>query len=363
MKFLVDIGHPAHVHYFRNLIILLKNNGHSVYVTVKENSFAKTLLNKYGFEYIALPAKSDTLYGKALNQILYVRILLKLCRQYKIDTAFGVSITIAHLSQLSKVKSIVFDDDDDEVQPLFVKWGQPYATELLSPDILRGRQRRKDVVYYPGYHELAYLHPKRFTPDPGVLEELGLEGNDNFFILRFNAFKAHHDRGIDGLNHQQKSKLIGILKPYGRVFLTAEGNGEKELTEYKLEISPEKIHSIIYYSRLFIGDSQTMTSEAAMLGVPSLRCNSFAGRISYLEEQERKYGLTYAFSPEQFEQMVVKLQELLANQNLRQEWQEKREIMLNDKLDVTSFWAWFIENYPDSVEEVKTNPDVFNQFK
>ena len=30
MKVLFDIGHPAHVHYFKNLIKLLKQNGDRV---------------------------------------------------------------------------------------------------------------------------------------------------------------------------------------------------------------------------------------------------------------------------------------------------------------------------------------------
>ena len=49
---------------------------------------------------------------------------------------------------------------------------------------------------------------------------------------------------------------------------------------------------------MFIGDSQTMTSEAAVLGTPAIRCNSFVNRISYLEEEENTYELTFGFKPE-----------------------------------------------------------------
>ncbi len=115
--------------------------------------------------------------------------------------------------------------------------------------------------------------------------------------------------------------------------------------EYKLKVSPEKAHSLIAYATLFLGDSQTMSSEAAVLGVPSLRCNSFAGRISYLEEEEKKYGLTYAFLPEDFNKMLIKVKELLNMPDLKKEWQERRHVMLSDKIDVTAFWVWFVENY------------------
>ena len=135
------------------------------------------------------------------------------------------------------------------------------------------------------------------------------------------------------------------------------------MAEYKLQISPEKAHSLMYYSTIFLGDSQTMTSEAAVLGIPSLRCNTFAGKISYIEEEEKKYQLTFGFRPEHFDGLVIKLNELLSLQNLREEWQKRRQIMLNDKIDVTSFWSWFIVNYPNSISEVQNNHDFWQKFK
>jgi len=363
MNILIDIGHPAHVHYFKNLAWELKQKGHKVIITVKDLPSAKSLLDRFDFNYFVLPKKSDSLLGKVFNQLKYTVFLLKLCKKHKIDLAIGVSITITHLSKISPIKSIAFDDDDDEVQPLFVKWGQPYATELLSPDVLRGKQKRKDVVYYPGYHELAYLHPNRFSPNPDILKELGLQKGETFFIMRFNAFKAHHDIGVSGLTLAQKLQLVTILKNKGKVFITVERDIEPELIEYQLKISPEKVHSLIYYATMFLGDSQTMTSEAAVLGTPSIRCNSFAGRISYLEEEEHKYELTYAFLPNQFDALVLKLKELLSIPNLKAEWQIKRKKLLADKIDVSSFWVWFIENYPASKKTLLDRTQIISEFK
>ena len=45
-------------------------------------------------------------------------------------------------------------------------------------------------IFYPGYHELAYLHPKYFTPDNEVLKELGL--NQNPFILFYGLIHLMH---------------------------------------------------------------------------------------------------------------------------------------------------------------------------
>jgi uncharacterized protein len=76
-----------------------------------------------------------------------------------------------------------------------------------------------------------------------------------------------------------------------------------------------------------------------------LRCNSFAGRIAYLDEQEKKYRLTFAYTPDNFNAMFEKMKELLAMPALKEEWQRRRQIMLNDKIDLTSYMLHFIENY------------------
>jgi len=331
--------------------------------TVKDIPVALRLLDQYSFSYHMFPKKSDNIFGKAYKQLQYNIRLLRICRREKIDIAIGTSVSVAHISKISRVKSVVFDDDDDEVQPLVTKFVNPFADVLLSPDALKGKRKRKDTIYYPGYHELAYLHPKRFNPDPEVLKSVRLTPEDIYFIMRFNVFKAHHDIGISGLSLAQKLELINLLKPYGKILITTEREIEPELQEYQLKISPEKIHSLMAYATLFLGDSQTMTSEAAVLGVPSLRCNSFVGRISYLEEEEQRYGLTFGFLPTQFNLLLNKLKELLVTENLKKEWQKRRQRMLSEKIDVTAFWLWLIENYPESKSLVKETPDFWEQFK
>ena len=63
-----------------------------------------------------------------------------------------------------------------------------------------------------------------------------------------------------------------------------------------MPIPPESIHSLLYYAKMFIGDSQTMTTEAAILGTPALKCNTFAGKLSVPNELEEKYNLCYCLS-------------------------------------------------------------------
>ncbi|MCE1164099.1 MAG: DUF354 domain-containing protein [Bacteroidetes bacterium] len=363
MNLLIDICHPAHVHLFRNFIKIMKSRNHNVYIAVKDIPAAKELLRTYGIRYIDYGQKSHSIIGKTLRQFKYDNSIRKIVNELEIDLGIGTSITIAHASKISSMKSFVFDDDDASVEPLFSKFTHPFADYLISPDVLKHERTKPNHIVYPGFHELAYLHPNRFTPDARVLDSLGLEKGEKFFILRFNAFKAHHDIGIKGLNMDQKRSLVDTLTKFGRVFITTEDRIDKEFVKYQLKSKPEDIFSLLFYARLFVGDSQTMTNEAAVLGTPSLRLNSFVGRISYLEQQEKKYKLAFGFKPNEFNLLLYKIVGLLSNPKLKDEWQEKRKVMLADKIDETAFLVDLIDKYPGSIKDIKNNAEYFEKFK
>lgn len=361
MNILIDIAHPGHVHLLRNSYLILKERGHNIYVTVKHIPSAIALLDKFQIPYIYIGGKKDSLIGKAVLQLYYNFKILKLVFEKKIDVGFCSSMTIAHVAKVSKMKSILLDDDDDDIEPLFVKYAHPLTDTILTPDSIYRKSSK--TIYYKGFHELAYLHPNFFKPNPRIIDEIGLKDEEPFFVLRFNAFKAHHDVGVQGLPFEDKRKLIEILEKKGRVFITTERDIDDEFKKYQLILSPEKVHSLIYYATLFIGDSQTMTSEAAVLGTPALKCNSFAGKLSVPNEIEKKYKLCFSFLPEKTDDLFQKIDELLKDGNIKEEFQRRRHTMLADKIDVTAFFVWFIENYPESVRIMKENPDYQLRFK
>ena len=361
MNILIDIAHPAHVHLIKNTYYELINKGHKVIVTVKDIPSAIQLLNIFEIPFIYLGGKSDSLIGKAFLQLKFNYLLWQVVVREKINIAFGSSLTIAQLSKYTKVKSIILDDDDDDVEPLFVKYAHPAADHILSPACTIRRTQK--MIGYSGYHELAYLHPNRFNPDESVLSEIDVQPGEKYFILRFNAFKAHHDVGVQGLSLENKRQLISLLERHGKVFITTERNIDDEFKPYQLKVSPDKAHSLMYYATMLVGDSQTMTSEAAVLGTPAIRCNTFVRRISYLEEEEFKYNLTYGFLPENSDSLFLKINELLEMPNIKYEWKNRRDNMLKDKIDVTAFFTWFIENYPQSAQIMRENPDYQYKFK
>jgi len=361
MRILIDIGHPGHVHLLKNFYHNQVRNGAKVFVTVKDIPIAKKLMDMYNIEYINLGKKQKSLLKKVFSQFLYNYKIYKLVKKNKIDVGIGTSVSIAHVSLFTKMKSILLDDDDDNIQPLFKYFVHPFYNTILSPDPIK--KNSKNNISYAGTHELAYLHPERFIPNVDVIKNIGLSEGDIFFVIRFVALTGHHDIGHEGISLKQKRELINYLKPFGRIFITSEKKIEPEFEQYRIPVSPEEIHSLMYYATMFFGDSQTMTSEAALLGTPALKCNTFAGKLSVPNDLEEKYQLCYAFQPCDFDKFMLKVNELLHAENIKEVWQKRVNKFLSEKIDVTAFMVWFVENYPESHKIMKENPDYQYNFK
>lgn len=344
MNILVDIGHPGHVHLLKHTAEVLTNKGHHVYYSVREIPVAIRLMEHYGMTpYLNLGGKKDRLWGKAKTVLHQDIEMLKFVKRHHIDIGLSSGIVLSHVAQLTSLKSLVFDDDDDAAEPLVVKFGHPLSDIVFTPECIQRKTKR--AIYYAGTHELTYLHPNRFKPDPSVLKHAGITEGERFFIMRFVALKGHHDIGQQGLTLDQKKTLVELLEQHGRVIITSERAIEQEFEKYRLPVPPWEIHSLMAYSSMFVGDSQTMTSEAAVLGVPALKCNTFAGRLSVPNMLENKYGLCFAYTPEHFDDMLAHIKELLEqNPNeLRKEWQAKRLRLLSDMIDPTEFFVNYIE--------------------
>lgn len=345
MNILIDIGHPGHVHLLHGVAEEMNKRGHKVFYSVRDIPVAKRLMEHYGMTpWIDLGGKKDSLLGKAQTVLSQDMQLLRFVRRNHIDLGLSSGLVLSHVSRLTKMKSFMFDDDDDAAEPLVTKYGHPLSDIVFTPDCIH--RKTKHAVYYAGTHELAYLHPNRFASDPSVLQHAGLAKGERFFIMRFVALKGHHDVGQAGLSLEQKRALVDLLKAHGRVIITSERAVEPEFEPYRLPVPPEEIHSLMAYSSMFVGDSQTMTSEAAVLGVPALKCNTFAGRLSVPNMLENKYNLCYAYLPERFEDMLSKIHSLLdmPSESLRAEWQAKRQQMLQEMIDPTEFFINHIEH-------------------
>ena len=341
MRILIDIVHPADVHFFKNAVNEWQDRGHKVLITARDKDIALQLLRVYGFEFMCISSQGKGLWSMAHELVERDLRLFRIARIFEPDVLTGFTgISIAHVGRLLGKPSVVFYDT--EFARLSNILTYPLATLVCTPDCYDGQIGKKHIRF-PGYKDLAYLHPHRFTPDPKVVQEAGIDPESKFFVIRFVSWAAAHDVGEKGLSYANKIKFVKELSKYGRVFISSESRLPEELSSYHPPISIDKMHHLMAFSSLYVGESATMASECAVLGIPSIFIAT-SGR-GYITEQQRKYGLVFSFSDDEQDQAFEKMKELLRQSNLSNEWFQRRERMLSEKTDVTTWMVEFIEKY------------------
>jgi len=349
MRLLIDIGHPAHVHLFRNAIHRWQERGHNVVITARDKDLTTTLLDRYQFPYILVSRARTGTRGLAIEYLQHSVGVLKAALQHCSQLLLGTSVSIGPVARLTGARAIVFNEDDANVVRAFSFLAYKLAHLIVTPTCLNENYGSRHVKY-PGYQKLAYLHPNVFTPNRGILTKLNIEDNEPYFIVRLVSLQAAHDRGEKGIEYKRQLRLINFLSRNGRVFVTSEGPLTEELEPYRIRIAPELIHDAIAFAKMVVSDSQTMTAEAAILGVPAIRCNTFVGRISYLEELEHRYQLTFGFQPKDEEFLFKFMSDLLAEPNLTVIWQQRHQKMLSEKIDVTAWMVDMVERYAEELK-------------
>ncbi|KAA3616667.1 MAG: DUF354 domain-containing protein [Calditrichaeota bacterium] len=363
MKVLFYLGHPAHYHLFKNVLSQLKTNGHSIYLLIKKKDILEELVKESGFNYLNIqPAgRKDDKLSIALGLLHRDCGILKACFKNRPDIMVGTSTEITHIGKLLKIPAINVNEDDFDAVPLFAKMGYPLASCILAPNPCRTGKWEDKTVHYSGYHELAYLHPNQFLPDQERIKKY-VNLDESFFLLRFAKLTAHHDTGKSGITTEIAQKIINILEPKGNIYITSERELESQFEKYRIKINPDDVHHALFYAEMYIGDSQTMAAEAAVLGTPSLRYNDFVGKLGYLDELEHDYGLTFGIQTQYPNQLFKKIEDLVNSENLQQEYKARRNRMLSEKIDVTAFMVWFFENYPQSHRIMRENPAYQDNF-
>jgi predicted glycosyltransferase len=364
MKILLYFGHPAQYLFLRETIRRLISKGFQVKILIKTKDVLENLLILDGFEYTNILPEERGKSKLAIAYSLLKRnlVLFPILLRFKPNLVVGTDASIAQMGKLFNINRITITEDDYAVIKTLGDLTYPFTQTILCPKVCSVGKWDAKKIGYAGYMKLGYLHPNVFSQDKKIIEEYKLK--KDYVIIRLAKLTAHHDFGIKGISYDFLEKLISIIEGKSmQVYISSEGALDDNYKKYLLKINPKDMHHVLSFASLLICDSQSMSVEAAMLGVPSLRYSSFSGRISVLEELEHNYGLTFGINPEYPERLISKLEELLAVSNLRGEFQLRKEKMLADKIDVTAFLVWFIENYPSSVKKMKVNPDYQNRFK
>lgn len=363
MKILIYLGHPAHFYNYRNVIPQLKADGHQVEILIKKKDVLQDLLDNAGIQYhnILKEGRKDSKIGIAWGLLKRTWRLNVFCKTFHPDILTGTSVENSFIGKLRHIPVININEDDAAVVPKYAKLSYPWADVILSPTVCDNGKWNEKSIKYNGYHELAYLHPDHFTPDRNVVEKY-FPMDSPYFLIRFAKLKAHHDEGIKGISTEIAQHLIDVLTPHGRVFISSERELEPQFKPFRIHIKPIDMHHVMAFADLYLGDSQTMAAEAGVLGVPFVRFNDFVGRIGYLRELEDVYQLGFGIKTDEVDKLFETVETLIKMPQRKDVFQQRRTKMLSEKINFATFLTWFIENYPDSGNIMRENPDYQMRF-
>ncbi|QDH80087.1 DUF354 domain-containing protein [Echinicola soli] len=343
MKILIDINHPAHVHYFKNLFKIMTDMGHEILFVSRNKEIEHRLLEAYNIPFINRGKGQNGPIGKFLYLIYADLKLYRIARKFKPDVFLNFLHPYpSHIAKLMNKPSIVFSDTEHAT--LHAKLTVPYATSIHTPTCYRTDLGQKHHRFN-GYMELSYLHPHYFTPDPKILDLIGIKPQERFVIVRFVAWGSVHDFGHSGMSLDNKRKAIREISKYAQVLITSERELPEDLEKYRIKIPIDKIHHALYYSSLLFGESATMASEAAVLGTPAIFLDN-DGR-GYTDEQEKKYQLVYNFTEAQQDQeeAINKAIDILSDQKNDQIFKERRMDLINNCIDTTAYMIEKVMEY------------------
>lgn len=356
-RILIYLGHPAQYHFIKHAMERWRKDGHEIKVLIKTKDILEDLLKEDGvaYENIQRHPRGNGKLDILTASFRRTKAVFRLAKRFKADVLIGTDSSVAQAAWLLRKPAITVLEDDYEVIKNLAKLTYPFTSCILVPSVCSVGPYQKKKVGYPGYMKLAYLHPNCFAPDRSILSKYSL--SDRFVLIRLAKLSAHHDEGIKGLDLELVHAMISKVEEYGyHVYITSETVLDPSLQSYQLQIAYRDIHHVLAFAGLLVSDSQSMSVEASMLGIPSVRFSDFAGRISVLEELEQRYQLTFGVPTNHPEQLIEKVDALLSDAKLRETFQRNRERMLGEKIDVTTFLTWFVENYPESQRKMKENP-------
>lgn len=335
MRILIDINHPAHVHYFRNFYKIMVAKGHQIMVVSRNKEIEHQLLSLYQIPFVTRGKGSSGTVSKFLYLIYADLKILWLSLSFKPDVFLSfLHPYAAQVGWLMRKISLVFSDT--EHARLHHQLTVPFATKIFTPSCYRIDLGHKQVRFR-SFMELCYLHPNHFTPDQGIRTLLGVGATERFVIVRFVSWAAVHDIGHTGLSLANKRRVVAELSRFARVFISAEGELPEDLEKSRIRIPLHKMHDALYYCSLLFGESATMASEAAVLGTPSIFIDN-DGR-GYTDEEERRYHLVNNFteSTEDQERAISRALEIIQEDHAKEKYEKARQRILSDCIDTTSF--------------------------
>jgi uncharacterized protein len=286
MRLLIEAHHPAHIHFFKNAIRVWVERGDEVKLLGRDRDVMRQLLDAYSYIPSTIASTQEKNSHFPMQEMLQRQFTVaRETYQYGPDLVLSLMGSYTQPAALLRVPSFIFTDS--EFQHFNHRIAHPFATRIYTPTCfwkdLGVKQQR-----YKGYHELAFLHPKYFTPREEVLDMLGVEKH-NYIVVRVSAWDTLHDVGQSGFGSALHEFMTAALSKYKVLVVPEKGILDSRYEPYRMKIRPDYYHDVLAFARFVVTEGASTASEAACLGVPSVYLNTTSR--GYLDDIATNYNL------------------------------------------------------------------------
>ena len=261
-------------------------------IVTRDKDITHQLLDLFGIPYVCLSKQKK---GIGLAQELLKRWykLTLMLRDFRPDIVLSISgITTSLPSRLLGIPNIALTDT--ETAELSNRIAFPFADRVLTPEWFT-KDFGKNHYRYRSFHEWSYLHPHEFTPDPELVKGEGINPEEPYAVVRFVRWDAVHDRGEKGFSAEDAVRLIEQLSSRMKVVLTTETPPPEALRKFAIAIRIDRMHHVMAFAELVVGESPSMCAEAALMGVPSVLASSWAGACGNMKVLSDQFGLMQVY--------------------------------------------------------------------
>ncbi len=292
MRILIDILHPKHAHFFRPLVRRWIEKGHAVKVATRDKDITHELLDLFHIPYICLSrqAKGFRMITELIGHWWRLILLLSKFRPDIVISIGGIMTSIP--SKILGIPNIAITDT--ETAKLGNKISFPFADCIITPEWFTDNFGKRHFRYR-GFHEWSYLHPSEFKPDPEIVRAEGINPDEPYAVVRLVRWDALHDRGEEGLRRNDLVRLMNGLAKKMKIVLSSETAVPPEFSGYNTRVRVDRMHHVMAFSRLVVGESPSMCAEASLMGVPSVLASSWAGKCGNMKILSRHFGLMQVY--------------------------------------------------------------------
>lgn len=323
-KIWIDLENSPHVPFFRPIMRELSKKGYPIFITARDYAQTCELANKSGFPYVRIGSH----FGK--NKVFKViGLLVRVLQLMPVVLREKPTLSIAHgsrsqvvLARLLGIPSVTITDYEYANHLIRPTW-------VILPEVIPAKSFNFDqsrIFHYPGIKEEVYV--STFSPDPSILEELGINVKNLNITIRPPANEAHY------FNPQSEVMFNAVIDHFGvmdgvRMILLPRDRKQADSIRSKWSeliskgriILPNHVIdglNLIWHSDFVISGGGTMNREAAALGVPVY--SIFRGKTGAVDRHLAKTGkLILLESVEDIEKKISSVKRVPAPERLMRE--------------------------------------------